>query len=212
VSKCVVGRAYPEPCEELPSATEIAGIYRGLRKGLEDSSNGPGAADFYYGEMEMRRLSGREKGPKSSAAARSERCLLTAYWAVSGYGLRAWRAFTAFASLILIHVLGFSTASADKRESGIRRSANRGDHVPTRGSIGGRVRKGARVGGTQQRGVAEEPGDRGDDRGRYRGGHNPEITGPSPDRPCIACVTWSHETLRGSLQERNSTSPTADSS
>lgn len=92
----------PEPCEELPSATEIAGIYRGLRKGLEDSSNGPGAADFYYGEMEMRRLSGREKGPKSSAAARSERCLLTAYWAVSGYGLRAWRAFTAFASLILI--------------------------------------------------------------------------------------------------------------
>ncbi len=92
----------PDPCDDLPSATEIAGIYRGLRKGLEDSSNEPGAADFYYGEMEMRRLSGRERASKSSAAARSERWLLSAYWAVSGYGLRAWRAFTAFASLILI--------------------------------------------------------------------------------------------------------------
>jgi len=26
-----------------------------LRKGLEDAKNEPGAADFYYGEMEMRR-------------------------------------------------------------------------------------------------------------------------------------------------------------
>ncbi len=101
------GRA-SEPREELPSATEIAGIYRGLRKGLEDSSNEPGAADFYYGEMEMRRLSGREKGPRAGAAARSERWLLTAYWAVSGYGMRAWRAFAAFASLILIAAVVFT--------------------------------------------------------------------------------------------------------
>jgi DNA invertase Pin-like site-specific DNA recombinase len=30
-------------------------IYRALRKAQEDKKNEPGAADFYYGEMEMRR-------------------------------------------------------------------------------------------------------------------------------------------------------------
>jgi uncharacterized protein YjbI with pentapeptide repeats len=34
---------------------EIAGVYRALRKGREDNKDEPGAADFYYGEMEMRR-------------------------------------------------------------------------------------------------------------------------------------------------------------
>ena len=31
------------------------GLYRALRKGREDVKDEPGAADFYYGEMEMRR-------------------------------------------------------------------------------------------------------------------------------------------------------------
>ena len=35
---------------------QIAGLYRALRKGREDAKDEPGAADFYYGEMEMRRL------------------------------------------------------------------------------------------------------------------------------------------------------------
>ncbi|MEU9335585.1 pentapeptide repeat-containing protein [Streptomyces sp. NPDC048290] len=64
----------------------LAPVYRQLRKALEDGRNEPGAADFYYGEMEMRRLD-RE-------APRSERMLLGLYWAVSGYGLRALRALT----------------------------------------------------------------------------------------------------------------------
>ena len=34
---------------------QIAGLYRELRKGREDAKDEPGAADFYYGEMEMRR-------------------------------------------------------------------------------------------------------------------------------------------------------------
>ena len=34
---------------------QIAGLYRALRKGREDTKDEPGAADFYYGEMEMRR-------------------------------------------------------------------------------------------------------------------------------------------------------------
>jgi hypothetical protein len=34
---------------------QLALVYRALRKALEDGANAPGAADFYYGEMEMRR-------------------------------------------------------------------------------------------------------------------------------------------------------------
>jgi hypothetical protein len=30
----------------VPTALEIAGIYRALRKGLEDAKDEPGAADF----------------------------------------------------------------------------------------------------------------------------------------------------------------------
>ncbi|MEU6260414.1 pentapeptide repeat-containing protein [Streptomyces sp. NPDC047043] len=63
----------------------IAAIYRQLRKALEDGKNEPGAADFYYGECEMRRHDRTD-------TTWAERILLTVYWAVSGYGLRASRA------------------------------------------------------------------------------------------------------------------------
>lgn len=62
----------------------LAAVYRQLRKAFEDGKNEPGAADFYYGEMEMRR--------HDPATPRAERGLLALYWAVSGYGLRASRA------------------------------------------------------------------------------------------------------------------------
>jgi uncharacterized protein YjbI with pentapeptide repeats len=67
-------------------AREIANLYRALRKGREDNKDEPGAADFYYGEMELR----RKATPPSV-----ERAILSAYWLVSGYGLRAWRALAA---------------------------------------------------------------------------------------------------------------------
>ena len=35
---------------------QIADVYRSLRTSVEVRCNEPGAADFYYGEMEMRRL------------------------------------------------------------------------------------------------------------------------------------------------------------
>ena len=60
-------------------------MYRALRKSLEGRSNEPGAADFYYGEMEMRR--------RDSSTSRLERAIIWLYWAVAGYGLRASRAF-----------------------------------------------------------------------------------------------------------------------
>ena len=52
---------------------QIAGLYRALRKGREDVKDEPGAADFYYGEMEMRRartLSDSNPGGQSGATSR----------------------------------------------------------------------------------------------------------------------------------------------
>jgi Pentapeptide repeats (9 copies) len=63
---------------------EIASVYRALRKGREDNKDEPGAADFYYGEMEMRR--------HDPTKLRVERLVLFLYWVVSGYALRASRA------------------------------------------------------------------------------------------------------------------------
>jgi hypothetical protein len=83
----------PQPPPEL-EPDRIAGLYRQLRKGREDSRDEPGANDFYYGEMEMRRRSG----------PLAERFILWLYWLVSGYGLRASRALLALA--ITIAVLG----------------------------------------------------------------------------------------------------------
>ncbi|WP_179381896.1 pentapeptide repeat-containing protein [Streptomyces sp. SA15] len=64
----------------------ISAVYRQLRKSFEDGKNEPDAADFYYGEMEMRR--------NDRQRPRAERGILTAYWILSGYGLRAARALT----------------------------------------------------------------------------------------------------------------------
>jgi Pentapeptide repeats (9 copies) len=74
--------------------SRIGTIYRALRKSLEDAKNEPGAADFYYGEMEMRRFD-RE-------SARGERLILFFYWLTSGYGLRGSRALASLCVLILV--------------------------------------------------------------------------------------------------------------
>ncbi|QXE39535.1 pentapeptide repeat-containing protein [Streptomyces sp. GMY02] len=80
----VPGWQLPLPGADIVQPSALAALYRALRKSYEDSSNAPGAADFYYGEMEMRRVDRR--------TAPAERGLITAYWALSGYGLRATRA------------------------------------------------------------------------------------------------------------------------
>ena len=82
------------------SAEGISATYRSLRKALEDEKNEPDAADFYYGEMEMRRHA-RHWG--------MEHALLTAYWLISGYGLRASRALFALALVIMLSTAGFAT-------------------------------------------------------------------------------------------------------
>jgi len=85
---------------DLPWGIDVVGQYRASRKGMEDAKDEPGGADFYYGEMEMRRL-GKSKELHArfrsswwggALASLGDLVLLTAYWLVSGYGQRAWYA------------------------------------------------------------------------------------------------------------------------
>jgi hypothetical protein len=91
-------------------AARIQTVYRDLRKGREDAKDEPGAADFYYGEMEMRR--------QAAAPGTAERALLTAYWAVSGYGLRGSRSLAALVVLLLLAAIGFATVGFAGRPPG----------------------------------------------------------------------------------------------
>lgn len=72
----------------------VAVLYRSLRKAQEDNKDEPGAADLYYGEMEMRR--------KAPATPWPERFILWWYWLLAGYSLRGLRAVTA----LLVVVVG----------------------------------------------------------------------------------------------------------
>ena len=76
---------------------QLAPVYRALRKAFEDGKNEPGAADFYYGEMEMRRHD-------RTQTTRTERGLLHGYWMLSGYGLRASRALGWLAAAMLVTI------------------------------------------------------------------------------------------------------------
>ncbi|HLL62268.1 MAG TPA: pentapeptide repeat-containing protein [Propionibacteriaceae bacterium] len=81
-----LARGWADPPPDAPELrpAAVAALYRQVRKSLEDGKNEPDAADFYYGECEMRR--------HDATRPWGERALLTLYWAVSGYGLRATRA------------------------------------------------------------------------------------------------------------------------
>ena len=107
------------PAVPTLTAAALTAVYRDLRGGLEDQKNAPGAADFYYGEMEMRRL---------ARPSLADRFVLWVYWLISGYGLRASRALIAFALAVLAfsipfwawglhHPSGYSTALLQSFES-----------------------------------------------------------------------------------------------
>ena len=67
------------PPQDMPDSSlepkDLAQIYRDFRKGREDEKNEPGAADFYYDEMEMRRY--------AVSQGSFEKLFLTAYRFVS---------------------------------------------------------------------------------------------------------------------------------
>ncbi|PBC93509.1 hypothetical protein BX281_1320 [Streptomyces sp. Ag82_O1-15] len=91
---------------------QLALVYRALRKALEDGKDEPGAADFYYGEMEMRRHD-------RARTSRAERGLLHGYWLLSGYGLRASRALGWLAAMMFITVvllMGFGLPKGDPQQ------------------------------------------------------------------------------------------------
>jgi uncharacterized protein YjbI with pentapeptide repeats len=105
---------YPPPCRNDHSAhedgsvstAELARIYRGLRKAREDSRDGPGASDFYYGEMEMRRLNAREQLHTASSRKAwllhaGNLLLLESYRLVGGYGVRPVRPSLLFVGLAI---------------------------------------------------------------------------------------------------------------
>jgi uncharacterized protein YjbI with pentapeptide repeats len=101
--------------QEVVDPLRIAYLYRALRKGREDDKDEPGAADFYYGEMEMRRHAhaAADDTEGHATTAPAERVILTLYWLVSGYGLRASRALIALAVTVgamsgLFYIWGFT--------------------------------------------------------------------------------------------------------
>jgi hypothetical protein len=93
---------------------QLTALYRTMRKGREDNKDEPGAADFYYGEMEMRR--------KAAATPAGERLILTVYWLVSGYGLRglralAWLAIVTVGLAVLLQSIGFNRGDPSFRDA-----------------------------------------------------------------------------------------------
>lgn len=101
----------------LVEPAHIASLYRQLRKALEDSKFEPGAADFYYGEMEMRRRDYLQ-------TSRAERWLLHLYWLVSGYGLRAsralgWLAVAIATTILLMMGLGLPDSPSKQSVTGV---------------------------------------------------------------------------------------------
>jgi hypothetical protein len=80
---------------------QLAALYRALRKAREDNKDQAGAGDLYYGEMEMRR-----RTPIPTKRGRIRGCcewlVISAYWLLAGYGLKASRAFAALTVVILL--------------------------------------------------------------------------------------------------------------
>jgi uncharacterized protein YjbI with pentapeptide repeats len=99
--------------DERLEASQVESVYRDLRKSLEARGNEPGAADFYYGEMEMRR---------KATTSYAERFILWLYWAVSGYGLRGLRALVWLAAVVvglavLLQAIGFNNGDPCFRDA-----------------------------------------------------------------------------------------------
>lgn len=99
-------RASVDGGESVPSTGEIASIYRSLRKGREDTKDEPGAADLYYGEMEMRRCTSGHEDVRVSLP-RGERAVLWLYWMACGYGQRASRALLGLLFTIIFAAAAF---------------------------------------------------------------------------------------------------------
>ncbi|MEU2546947.1 pentapeptide repeat-containing protein [Streptomyces roseolus] len=107
-------RAEPGAAQVGPAQLEQ--VYRSLRRAQEAAGNQPWAADFAYGEREMRRHD-------RTGTARAERGLLHAYWLLSGYGLRAsralaWLALSTVLTVLLLMWAGIPKTSPEPEATG----------------------------------------------------------------------------------------------
>ena len=73
-------------------------------RGRKERARGRGLLLRRDGDAPARRRAGRRRDPQ-----RLETVLLTTYWAVSGYGLRAARAVAALALILTLATVGFIT-------------------------------------------------------------------------------------------------------
>jgi uncharacterized protein YjbI with pentapeptide repeats len=102
----LAGRNDPEQLQPA----QVAALYRALRKAREDDKDQAGAGDLYYGEMEMRRrVPLPQRGQRGRVRARSDRSILTAYWLLCGYGLKASRALITLLLAVAAGSLGLWT-------------------------------------------------------------------------------------------------------
>jgi hypothetical protein len=100
--------ALPDDDGDVPSLDNVQADYHALRSMMQDRKDQRAASDFYYGEMEMRRIGlwravradVRTGSWRAALATFGEWFLLVLYWLLSGYGQRAWRAFTALAVVV----------------------------------------------------------------------------------------------------------------
>lgn len=95
---------------EAPSVDSVQTDYHSLRSMMQDRKDQRAASDFYYGEMEMRRI-GLRRSVRADLRARDWRAafstlgewlLLCLYWLLSGYGQRAWRAFVTLGLVVTV--------------------------------------------------------------------------------------------------------------
>jgi hypothetical protein len=86
---------------------QIATLYRALRKAREDDKDQAGASDLYYGELEKRRhtVASSSRGP-DRGRSRSDLAVLSAYWLISGYGVKASRALITLVVVVVLASLG----------------------------------------------------------------------------------------------------------
>lgn len=101
--------AIPDDTVDAPPADSVQGDYHALRSMMQDRHDQRAASDFYYGEMELRRMALwrtlrarlRERRWRPAASAAGEWVLVLLYWLLSGYGQRAWRAFASLAVVLV---------------------------------------------------------------------------------------------------------------
>lgn len=112
------------PLKVTPKTVEA--VYRQLRTTLEASKAFSAAADFFYGEMEMRRLA----APWRS----TERVLLALYKLTCGYGVRASRAVASYIIVLLLTGAALRYRTDWLVAEPLKVAGSSGLHLPTTGT------------------------------------------------------------------------------